>query len=63
MGIQNQTRSLLEKKINPKSIITNIYREPGYSAVRSFSDFPRNHEQISNIGYSEKPLSKLVNIL
>ena len=70
MAIQNQTRRLIEKKnaickssVDPKSIITNIYREPGYSAVRSFSDFRRNHKQISNIRYTEKPLSKLVNIL
>ena len=71
MIIQNQTRGLIEKQIKtiirkssvgPKNIITNIYREAGYSVVRSFSDFPRKRKQISNIRYTEKPLSKLVNI-
>ena len=38
-----------------KDTITNIYREDGgYSVVRSWSDFPRNRKQISNIRYAEK---------
>ena len=39
----------------PKDTITNIYREDGgYSVVRSYSDFPRNCKQVSNIRYAEK---------